>query len=104
MADVAAGMVRPFGQKDRLDAALEKIVVEFWRRLRRGDGAGNGQRGHNRQPYESIDPDIQLSIRAAGDLAWIVLQTRTSTSWILFRMEYSYLTIHYLVRLDEVTT
>src|SRR5258708_29151209 len=44
-------------------------------------------------------PDIRLSIRAAGDLAWIVLQTRTSTSWILFRMEYSYLTIHYLVRI-----
>src|ERR1700730_7331155 len=53
MTDVAAGMVRPFGQKDRLDAAFEEFVVKFRRSLRRGNWAGNGQRGQNRHAYES---------------------------------------------------
>ena len=34
MTDVAAGMVRPFGQKDRLDAAFKKFVVKFRRSSR----------------------------------------------------------------------
>jgi hypothetical protein len=53
MADVAAGMVRPFGQKDRLDAAFEKFVVKFRYSLRRGDWVANGQRGQNCHAYES---------------------------------------------------
>src|ERR1700704_2741403 len=52
MTDVAAGMVRPFGQKDRLDAAFEKFVVKFRRSSRRGDCGGDRQRGQNRHAYE----------------------------------------------------
>src|SRR6202011_1854917 len=53
MTGVASGMVRPFGQKDRLDAAFEKFVVKFRRSLRRGIWIGDGQRGQNRHAYES---------------------------------------------------
>ena len=53
MTDVATGMVRPFGQKDRLDAALEKFVVEFRYHLRRGGWVANGQRGQDCHGYES---------------------------------------------------
>src|SRR5260370_991717 len=52
MTDVAAGVLRPLGQKDRLDAAFEIFVVEFRRRLRHGDG-GNGKRRDNRYACES---------------------------------------------------
>jgi len=53
MTDVATGMVRPFDQKDRLDAAFEKLVVELRRRLRQGDCAKNGKLGQNRRACES---------------------------------------------------
>jgi hypothetical protein len=53
MTNVAAGMVRPFGQKNRLDAAFEKLVVKFRYSLRRGGWVGNGQRGQNRHAYAS---------------------------------------------------
>jgi hypothetical protein len=48
MTDVAAGMVGPFGQKHRLDAAFEKFVVEFRRGWRRCNRVGGGERGHSR--------------------------------------------------------
>src|SRR5258707_14314759 len=63
MTDVAAGMVRPFGQKDRLDAAFEKFVVKFRRSSRRGDCGGNRQRGQNRHAYESTSRHSTLHQR-----------------------------------------
>jgi hypothetical protein len=53
MTGVASGMVRPLGQKDRLDAAFEIFVVKFRRSLRRGNWVENGQREQNRHAYQS---------------------------------------------------
>src|SRR5438477_4379194 len=63
MTDVAAGMVRPFGQKDRLDAAFEKFVVKFRRSSRRGDCGGDRQRGQNRHAHESTSRHLTLHQR-----------------------------------------
>jgi hypothetical protein len=56
-------MVRPFGQKDRLDAAFEKFVVKFRRSSRRGDCGGDRQRGQNRHAYESTSRHSTLHQR-----------------------------------------
>src|ERR1700730_8319023 len=66
MTDVTAGMVRPFGQKDRLDPAFEKFVVEFRRRLRCGNWAANGHCGESRHGYESTTRHSAFHPRCGG--------------------------------------
>jgi hypothetical protein len=60
-------MVGPFGQKHRLDAAFEKFVVEFRRRLRRGHWAGTGEHREGRHAYQSTTRHSTLHPRLPGD-------------------------------------
>src|SRR5260370_39440466 len=78
MADVAAGMLGPFGQKHRLDAALEEFIIQLRRGSRWSHRVGNGHCGESDGEDERATRHSTLHMQ--GISSPIVLQMPASTS------------------------